>query len=366
MFVLALSLFTVKSNAADNRFCNTGDPNIKCMPYTIKYGVGGTYWYECSDDEYTSFGSINSAVPGGGYVFDPEYGCASSDLACCIKKRITSCPEPSFCSTENLGYRGYARIDGSSCTVEGETGSCWVITGIKKSGCMPWPSRCDNTGCLDGEICSYTGGKWKCVLDTGKECSDDGPKCLAPGGDARLCKSGGGDCPLGFFYWRYSSCDNPLDRCCQKKDLDNGCLDPAQCLPKSIAGTKCPEGYVRAQKHPDWWIFKGNINCPDSNQVCCVPLNTSKPKDALYNGPVIDSLDKILGPLVRILYYGGLFIGIFFIIFSGYKLMVSQGNPQQTQDAQEQLTAAIVGIIFILLSVTILRIILGRVIGVTI
>ena len=46
--------------------------------------------------------------------------------------------------------------------------------------------------------------------------------------------------------------------------------------------------------------------------------------------------------------------------------MVSQGNPQQTQDAQEQLTAAIVGIIFILLSVTILRIILGRVIGVTI
>jgi hypothetical protein len=45
--------------------------------------------------------------------------------------------------------------------------------------------------------------------------------------------------------------------------------------------------------------------------------------------------------------------------------MVSQGNPQQTQDAQEQLTAAILGIIFILLSVTILRVILGKVMGIT-
>jgi hypothetical protein len=43
--------------------------------------------------------------------------------------------------------------------------------------------------------------------------------------------------------------------------------------------------------------------------------------------------------------------------------MVSQGNPQQTQDAQEQLTAAIFGIVFILLSVTIIRLILTKIIG---
>jgi hypothetical protein len=43
--------------------------------------------------------------------------------------------------------------------------------------------------------------------------------------------------------------------------------------------------------------------------------------------------------------------------------MVSQGNPQQTQDAQEQLTAAVVGTVFILLSLTILGILLTSIIG---
>ena len=45
------------------------------------------------------------------------------------------------------------------------------------------------------------------------------------------------------------------------------------------------------------------------------------------------------------------------IIASGYRLMVSQGNPEQVKGAREQLTAAIIGLLFIIFSLVILQVI---------
>jgi hypothetical protein len=45
------------------------------------------------------------------------------------------------------------------------------------------------------------------------------------------------------------------------------------------------------------------------------------------------------------------------IIASGYRLMISQGNPEQVKGAREQLTAAIIGLLFIIFSLVILQII---------
>jgi hypothetical protein len=50
-------------------------------------------------------------------------------------------------------------------------------------------------------------------------------------------------------------------------------------------------------------------------------------------------------------------IAVILIIISGYKFMASRGNPEQLQGAREQLTAAIVGLLFIILSLVILQII---------
>jgi hypothetical protein len=151
------------------------------------------------------------------------------------------------------------------------------------------------------------------------------------------------------------TCDSGL-LCCVENTVKPTCpITRGSCI-NSPSG-RCPSGYSYLA-HFDCSTFGDDL-------ICCVE-DLKPPKDAAYRGPLIDSLDKILGPIVKILYYGGLMIGIFYIILSGYRLMVSQGNPQQTQDAQEQLTAAILGIIFILLSVTILRIILGKVIGITV
>ncbi len=107
-----------------------------------------------------------------------------------------------------------------------------------------------------------------------------------------------------------------------------------------------------------------------STGLCCIEnvveppeVRVPRPREMIYTGPVIESLEEILGPVTKMLYYGGLAIGVFFIILAGYKLMVSEGDPQRTKAAQEQLTTAIIGIIFILLSITILRVIINQIIG---
>ena len=48
-------------------------------------------------------------------------------------------------------------------------------------------------------------------------------------------------------------------------------------------------------------------------------------------------------------------VSVFVLLsFAAYKLMTSQGNPDKLQDAKEQISNAIIGFIFIILSVAIL------------
>ena len=64
-------------------------------------------------------------------------------------------------------------------------------------------------------------------------------------------------------------------------------------------------------------------------------------------------ISRIFGILLSLA--GG--IALLLIIISGYRLMASQGNPEKVQAAREQLTSAIVGLLFIIFSLAILTII---------
>lgn len=64
-------------------------------------------------------------------------------------------------------------------------------------------------------------------------------------------------------------------------------------------------------------------------------------------------IGRIFGILLGI--SGG--IALILIIYSGYKLMLAQGNPEAIQGARETLTSAIVGLLFIIFSVVILKVI---------
>ena len=97
---------------------------------------------------------------------------------------------------------------------------------------------------------------------------------------------------------------------------------------------------------------------------CCDPGSTAELVES--GGAVIDCqcrpatsalteffriINGILIPLVII-------VGILIIVRAGYSIMTSQGNPQELQTGKENLTSAIIGLIFVLMAVSILRVII--------
>lgn len=65
----------------------------------------------------------------------------------------------------------------------------------------------------------------------------------------------------------------------------------------------------------------------------------------------LDLIPKILEVILGVA--GG--IVVILIIRSGYKLMFSQGNPEKVQEAKDELTSAIVGLLFIIFSFVLLQ-----------
>ncbi len=100
------------------------------------------------------------------------------------------------------------------------------------------------------------------------------------------------------------------------------------------------------------------ITMPHISSAQCAP-------NAMKNGGCT-SVDTALGPIstspaglvrsvmsVLLGLSGG--TSILLIVAAGYQLMVSQGNPEKVKEGRERLTAAIVGLIFIIFSVAILQ-----------
>jgi|GEM_PF-3559515 len=242
-----------------------------------------------------------------------------------------------------------------------EYASCAVGMGNFTACCYNPKERC-NTQLY--QCVSNCSGLGRYPVD-GQRCLVDGLKCCDISNDDNcICRTHyGGECHDespgdGWKAWG-GPWNNPCENCiggdtCWVYDPDPIC---------GYIGQRCC-GNHEIPDLPEGGCFEG-VPYTNNMSQCVCKVDDSKPyKGPIYNGPIIESLEEILNPAVRILYYGGLFVGIFFIILSGYKLMTSEGDPQRTREAQEQLTSAIIGIIFILLSTTIIRIIMKEVIGI--
>lgn len=73
--------------------------------------------------------------------------------------------------------------------------------------------------------------------------------------------------------------------------------------------------------------------------------------DATALGSLFTTINGVMLPLVVI-------GGVFLIVRAGYKILTSQGNPQELQEGKENLTSAIIGLVFVLMAVSILRVII--------
>lgn len=90
--------------------------------------------------------------------------------------------------------------------------------------------------------------------------------------------------------------------------------------------------------------------CPTDNGVC------TKIPTALGSIDVGSPTNFIANAFAILLSIAGA-VAITIIILSGYRIMISQGNPEQLKGAREALTSAIIGLLFMIFSVAILQII---------
>lgn len=210
--------------------------------------------------------------------------------------------------------------------------------------------------------CDYTTNK------DGVECNEDWEECCFNEEHAQYICNGvikgpyGLDTPLecrkisGVMRCRPTGCGVPDETgpydgingnagCCQNAIH---CDDGNNCTPLAIGDTGNCFGA---------WSDYGTPDNPYTN-----PDNWLK--IATYTGPYISNVTSLLSPVFKVLFYAGIFVGILGIIYSGYLFISSEGDPGRVKEGKEQFTAAILGSLFVLLSVFILRVIINNILGI--
>jgi hypothetical protein len=98
-------------------------------------------------------------------------------------------------------------------------------------------------------------------------------------------------------------------------------------------------------------------NVKNSCAVGDVPDTTTVPGDCACvsaNKALKDLFDIVNGIMIPIT----VLLGMFLIILAGYKILTSQGDPAKLQEGKDSLTSAIIGLLFVVMAVSILRVIL--------
>ncbi len=198
------------------------------------------------------------------------------------------------------------------------------------------PELKDPGDCKDGLICqTQSDGSGKCyrpLTGTGTTCYKcrsssewDGTKCVGPlATDPKACiePETREYCASGF------SCSQ--GRGCITNPQDGDEVEKPQPLK-----TPCEKSLTGVVTGQCYGVFSG--------------LGIRLPTNPLLLIPQI--LEVILG-------FAGAIV-IILIIRSGYKLMFSQGNPEKVQEARDELTSAIVGLLFIIFSFVLLQFIVN-------
>lgn len=267
-------------------------------------------------------------------------------------------PDPSVCSGLSPGCPNQAWglcISAPSC---GDTGEICVGPSGTQDGCCDG-LICNNGTCSPPAVCRILTELCSGPAGTQGGCCN-GLICQVTASGELRCQNPPNPV-TGYF------CETSGLQCfpCHSGDLNSGCNPAPQYSDYNICTVACT-GQI-----PTKFICQ-NGNCVENQNgpysdigTCaqnCSPISGgSNTYDYSYSGLRFANLEAVLTPVAKILFYASLVIGALFIIYAGYTLMTSEGNPQRVQQGQEQLTAAILGIIFVLLSAAILRVIINSI-----
>lgn len=187
------------------------------------------------------------------------------------------------------------------------------------------------------EKCIQTGITWNCAIPSVGACDNllaDGEECQ-------------------FDFQCFS--DN-----CSVQQGGGGICGGESCIPYgnvcNSGGTPVPGGCcggVNCTQYTD-----GNSYCGDPFAIFDEPITPNE-----YEGSIVD-YESFLQSMYRLMLPIAIgLIGIPIVAIAGYSIMTSQGDPMRVKSGKEELTAAIAGILFLLLALSILRIILKNFLG---
>lgn len=155
------------------------------------------------------------------------------------------------------------------------------------------------------------------------------------------CGTKGNICCPGPYY-----CEKGLEP--QSTTMGNCfCIDPNEPLPTGMPAPTGPLDF-------DPWLYDMNHLCKD-DEDCLNCLYNNQSWTALGCLPT-DPLGLIKHFFPFLLGLGGL-VAFSLIVFSGIQILTSAGNPEKVQGAKETITSAVTGLLFIILSLFLLKLI---------
>lgn len=151
--------------------------------------------------------------------------------------------------------------------------------------------------------------------------------------------------------------------------LTTGCTQDSQCCPSTHPGFACVNGACAQSTTGTDCTGNTCVGCPlgftcNGNGKCDFDASKCGPALPTYTGPRIQKIDDLIATIYRILYPLAILFGLYSIIKAGYKIMVSEGNPQSVKEGQEEITSAVLGILFIMLSLVLIRVIIKAILNV--
>ena len=282
----------------------------------------------------------------------------------------TGCPDPS--ATMGTCLTGFVCCPSSIIDCESDMGgycvdSCSINQFINPfSGCEPHQICCSENPdeppppptqtCAPFGTCTPLPGVCIGASIPGPFTDCEGLCCANEA--APTCTSQGGSCI-------YGNCPGTTFVSSDCTGLDRTCCDTSELPTCEEQGGYCT-GLLCASGAP---TSPPSSNCSSPDRCCLLPPDPSLTfptgtigSEAYPTDWVID-IQGLLGGLTGFLYPVAIALGFLGLIKAGYKYMTSEGDPPKVKEAQEELTASIIGIVFILLSVFILDIIITGVIG---
>jgi len=112
--------------------------------------------------------------------------------------------------------------------------------------------------------------------------------------------------------------------------------------------------------YPFWCEHAGGKDClciyKDHSPPVCETISTTTPTDIPLSTPINNILKYSMG-------IGGI-IAFLLIVFGGFQIILSAGNPEKIKAGKEMITSAITGLLLIIFSVFILRLIGVNILGI--